>query len=363
MQTMVPRASSRLSSFLTISMSSSVIIEGVILRAFQGTSQYHPSSLLNLESTFKLCHRPYTTIQKTKGPSSKRLKGLKPRDQYAANQAEQRRVANISRQAVLREQRAAARGDPIRGITTPFVESLDTGLPPEVKPTVEQMTNKPASGDPNQPSPSPAHAEKEDLLNHFLTKSELEAALEYSKTLSEPIRETDRSIVDTTAEAEAAREHASKDKSAREAVSRIVSLGNASSKERTRANVRRIIDTFGRHNTDTYLRPKAPSLARLNSTVPDKSIPERTQRVGPDTGSSEVQIGILTAKIRILADRYGGENRNDKVNKRNLRLLLHRRQKLLKYMEKKERGSERWQNMVEKLGLTEATWKGEIAVQ
>ena len=245
----------------------------------------------------------------------------------------------------------------------PFIESLDTGLPPEVKPTVEQISNKPKSGDNDQPSPSPAHAEKEVLLNHFLTKAELEAALNYSKTLTEPIGVADRAIADTTEEAEAVKEHESKDKSAREAVNRIVSLGNASSQERTRANVRRIVDTFGRHNTDTYLRPKAPSLARLNSTMPEKFIPEHTQRAGPDTGSSEVQIGILTAKIRILADRYGGENRNDKVNKRNLRLLLHRRQKLLKYMEKKERGSDRWQNMIQKLGLTEATWRGEIAVR
>ena len=71
----------------------------------------------------------------------------------------------------------------------------------------------------------------------------------------------------------------------------------------------------------------------------------------------------MTAKIRTLADNYEGENRKDKVNKRNLRLLLHRRQKLLKYMEKKERGSDRWQNMISKLGLTEATWRGEIAVK
>lgn len=328
-----------------------------------GSLQHLPLSLLNIESTFKLCRRAYTTVQRHKGPSSKRLKGQKPRDQYAANQAEQRRVANINRQAVLREQRAAAMGDPIRGVTTPFIESLDTGLPPEVKPTVEQISNKPKSGDKDQPSPSPAHAEKEVLLNHFLTKAELEAALKYSKTLTEPIGVVDRAIADTTEEAEAVREHESKDKSAREAVNRIVSLGNASSQERTRANVRRIVDTFGRHNTDTYLRPKAPSLARPNSTMPEKSLPERTQRAGPDTGSSEVQIGILTAKIRILADRYGGENRNDKVNKRNLRLLLHRRQKLLRYMEKKERGSDRWQNMIRKLGLTEATWKGEIEVR
>lgn len=90
---------------------------------------------------------------------------------------------------------------------------------------------------------------------------------------------------------------------------------------------------------------------------------EETPRAGPDTGSSEVQIGILTAKIRVLAGEWEGAGRGDKVNKRNLRLLLHRRQKLLRYMQKRERGSGRWENMLEVLGLTEATWKGQIAVE
>ena len=325
-------------------------------------------------------------------------------------------------------------GDPIRGITTPFIESLDTALPHPTKPTVEILSKGTASG-----LTSAVPAAEDELLNHYLTSTELEEALKYSKELSEPLREKDDARRDTVAEARAAEEHESKHRTAQEAVSRIVSLRNTSSKERTRANVRRIIDTFGRHNTDTYLRPKAPSSAtiakaellkmegidrqsmenvqrferdletrieeveisiqelakaiedltmrtpteKLEDIVKEITLSiedleaslreseESTQdpvlepklRAGPDTGSSEVQIGILTAKIRILADRYAGENRNDKVNKRNLRLLLHRRQKLLKYMEKKERGSDRWHNMIEKLGLTEATWRGEIEVQ
>ncbi|KAL8790495.1 MAG: hypothetical protein Q9195_006326 [Heterodermia aff. obscurata] len=264
--------------------------------------------------------------------------------------------------AVLREQREASMGDPIRGITTPFLESLDTARAPKPQPTVKQVSNQPESGDPSQPRPSPTPAEKEYLLNDFLTEKELEQALDYSKTLTEPLVDPDRTTADTSAEARALREHAFLDNAAREAVTRIVSLGNLNSEQRTRTNVRRIIDTFGRHNTDLYLRPKAPSLAELNSPKAEDTIPKHIKRIGPDTGSSEVQIGILTAKIRVLADHYPG-NRQDKHNKRNLRLLLHRRQKLLKYMEKKERGSGRWQHMIETLGLTEATWKGEIAVQ
>ena len=89
---------------------------------------------------------------------------------------------------------------------------------------------------------------------------------------------------------------------------------------------------------------------------------EATPRAGKDTGSSEVQIAILTAKIRILADAFEGHASGDKVNKRNLRLLLHRRQKLLRYLKKRERGSGRWEFLLKMLGLTEATWEGQIAV-
>jgi len=87
-----------------------------------------------------------------------------------------------------------------------------------------------------------------------------------------------------------------------------------------------------------------------------------TPRVGPDTGSSEVQIAILTAKINTLADFLETRGRKDKVNARNLRLLVHRRQKLLRYLRKKERGGERWKHLIETLGLTEATWMGEISM-
>ena len=260
---------------------------------------------------------------------------------------------------MLKEQRAKELGDPIRGITTPFIESFDKAIPQAVRPTMDQLSTKTTAETPDQPPPSPAFADNEDHLNHYLSKEELQKSLEFSRMLTEPVPSQDRALADPQLEADNTKRHESWHKIAHEAVSRIVSLGNASSEHRTRANVQRIIDTFGRHNTDRYLKPKAPSVAQLDPSLPHQ---EPTPRAGPDTGSSEVQIGILTAKIRVLADRYEGPNRMDKVNKRNLRLLLHRRQKLLKYMERRERGSERWHNMIRTLGLTEATWKGQIAV-
>ena len=122
-------------------------------------------------------------------------------------------------------------------------------------------------------------------------------------------------------------------------------------------NIQRCIDTFGRHNTDAILAPRPGK-----QVLTKQEQAERMPRIGQDTGSSEVQIAILTAKIRNLADVLGKRGYMDKHNKRNLRLLVHRRQKLLQYLRRKEKGGPRWQNLTETLGLTEGTWKGEITL-
>ncbi|UZP42747.1 hypothetical protein NXS19_010563 [Fusarium pseudograminearum] len=139
-----------------------------------------------------------------------------------------------------------------------------------------------------------------------------------------------------------------------EALNRITSLENGSSKDRFHANVQRIIKEFGRHRTDSkfMMKPRASTDGEA-----------KLERCGPDTGSSEVQIGILTAKIHNLSNALQiNRGYKDKHNKRNLRLLLHRRQKLMKYMDRKERGNQRWTHMVETLGLTPATWKDQISL-
>jgi len=194
------------------------------------------------------------------------------------------------------------------------------------------------------------------LLNHFIKPSELVQSLEHSKLLTEPV--ADRLIKDPARLQQEQKRHEEGHARAAAALTRIVSLANASQEEKTRANTRRCIDVFGRHNTDGTLRPR-PATA-IAAKV---ELAEKTPRAGPDTGSSEVQIAILTAKIRVLANQIemkGGHK--DKINKRNLRVMVHKRQKLLRYLRKKERGGDRWQHLVETLGLSEATWKGEISL-
>ncbi len=50
-----------------------------------------------------------------------------------------------------------------------------------------------------------------------------------------------------------------------------------------------------------------------------------------DTGSSEVQIALLTSRIRSLTD-HAKENKKDNHSRRGLVLLVSQRKKLLKYL-------------------------------
>ena len=307
-----------------------------------------------LRSSFSTSTPAAVTIQHLK--TKKRVH----RDAYTLRRTQQRKDANLSRQAVLKKQAQEEFGDPVRGVETDFVRSFDNDIAQDPSEDLDAsgIDLDAIQARPNEAPPLPAEGSKEIGLDHGIDHAELQEALRFSRMLTEPLQPSgDITRDDVRKTAVERQQWESRDKSATEAVQRIVSLINASSRHRTRKNTERIISTFGRHNTDSTLKPKATAKAT------NPHAPIATPRAGPDTGSSEVQIGILTAKIRILADRYEGEARNDKVNKRNLRLLLHRRQKLLKYMEKRERGSERWTHMIQTLGLTPATWRGEISVE
>jgi len=188
--------------------------------------------------------------------------------------------------------------------------------------------------------------------------SELEQATAYSKWLSTSPHETEAyvNLVEDTTPEQRRQLLAEEQENAGVALQRIASLSLGSSADRQRANTQRCIDTFGRHNTDQTLPP------RLHAADAQGNGPEKMERVGPDTGSSEVQIAILTAKIKTLADFLQSRGGMDKVNKRNLRLLVHKRQKHLQYLRRKERGGPRWQHVINTLGLTEGSWKGEISM-
>jgi ribosomal protein S15 len=196
------------------------------------------------------------------------------------------------------------------------------------------------------------------------------------ETVNEKLKEMERDALDMINK-EKIDKHIATHTTVEEAMKRILNLDNSSNPARLRVNIQRCIETFGRHETDKILPPKAkavaiPSTKGALDTInaagvegaehADREARDSVDRKGPDTGSSEVQIAILTAKIRSLANFLDTRGRKDKVGKRDLRLLVHRRQKLLKYLKKKERGGPRWQRCIETLGLTEGTWKGEISL-
>lgn len=223
---------------------------------------------------------------------------------------------------------------------------------------------------------------RDEHAQHGLTPAQVEKSLSQSELINAALyleRPRNADMTHSTAEvaADDARELAIDHHNRATALRRIVNLANASSKDRTRVNTQRCISTFGRHNTDRTLftsstpsvtlspadGTEAPSTEAADGTSSTLSPAAASgRRAGPDTGSSEVQIAILTAKIRTLANFLGTRGKQDKVNKRNLRLLVHRRQKLLAYMRRKERAGPRWTHLIETLGLTEATWRGEISL-
>ena len=297
--------------------------------------------------------RPATSnflpITQTANLSIREKKRRAKQDPYAWAQAQQRKNANLKRRAELEKERAIKHGaDPINGKVTPFLESLEfAGQRSESKVPLD------AEGNPLKEShPLPT---SKGLRNHFLTDQELESAMEDAYKLTRPYGPgpiSEQTSYDVDQGKELA-EHKEKHARAVEAMRRITDLANGSARDTYHANVRRIVDEFGRHKTDKYLEKKP-----LAYNDPGTAKPLRS---GPDTGSSEVQIAILTAKIQKVNAALGtGRGYKDTANRRNLELLVHRRQKLLRYMERKERGGARWTNLLEKLGITEAMWKGQI---
>ncbi|KAI9674145.1 MAG: hypothetical protein M1817_001963 [Caeruleum heppii] len=280
------------------------------------------------------------------------------RDPYAIAQARQRKAANVARQATLQAERAAAVGDPLLLKPTPFIKTLDYAIPPTIRPTVE---NAPSSDDTDPTAETTAtenDATSEPYLNHFITAKEFQESIKQSEQTTRPEESRIRGSADPAIEAAELQKHEEQHEVAVTAMARMLSLANGSNKDRTRVHVQRCVETFGRHRTDEVLAPKPSADATR-----DSSLPEKTPRAGPDTGSPEVQIAILTTKIHALKRHLETTGKKDMVNKRNLQVLVHKRQKLLRYLRRKERGGERFQNVMDTLGLSDGAWMGEISLR
>ena len=67
-----------------------------------------------------------------------------------------------------------------------------------------------------------------------------------------------------------------------------------------------------------------------------------------NTGSSEVQVAILTKKINSLTEHFK-INKKDHHSKRGLLGMINNRRKLLKYL--KNKNEQRYTDLIKKLGL------------
>lgn len=67
-----------------------------------------------------------------------------------------------------------------------------------------------------------------------------------------------------------------------------------------------------------------------------------------DSGSPEVQIAIMTERINNLAEHLGGHGK-DNHSRRGLVLLVNKRNRLLRYLQRTDR--ERYQSVIGRLGL------------
>ena len=65
-----------------------------------------------------------------------------------------------------------------------------------------------------------------------------------------------------------------------------------------------------------------------------KEIIEKFANKKTDTGSAEVQIAILTAKIENLKEHLG-EHKNDNHSRRGIMVMVAKRRKMLAYLKKK----------------------------
>ena len=72
------------------------------------------------------------------------------------------------------------------------------------------------------------------------------------------------------------------------------------------------------------------------------------QRGTGDTGSPEVQIALLTARINGLTDHFK-TNVKDHHSRRGLLMLIGKRRGLLEYLKNKDTG--RYRTIIEKLGI------------
>jgi small subunit ribosomal protein S15 len=85
----------------------------------------------------------------------------------------------------------------------------------------------------------------------------------------------------------------------------------------------------------------------ITATRKTEVIGEHAQTQG-DTGSPEVQVAILTERIKNLTEHFKGHAK-DNHSRRGLLMMVNKRRSLLDYLKKKD--ATRYNSLIAKLGL------------
>ena len=85
----------------------------------------------------------------------------------------------------------------------------------------------------------------------------------------------------------------------------------------------------------------------VTAEAKQKIISDNAQSKG-DTGSPEVQVAILTERIRNLTEHFK-DHHKDNHSRRGLLMMVNKRRSLLAYLKKKD--VERYNSLIQKLGL------------
>jgi small subunit ribosomal protein S15 len=83
-------------------------------------------------------------------------------------------------------------------------------------------------------------------------------------------------------------------------------------------------------------------------SVDTNKIIEEFKRVPNDTGSPEVQVALLSARIEHLSEHFK-MHKQDHHSRRGLLMMVNQRRSLLGYLKKKD--AARYQTLIERLGL------------
>ncbi|MBN9230655.1 MAG: 30S ribosomal protein S15 [Legionella sp. 40-6] len=87
------------------------------------------------------------------------------------------------------------------------------------------------------------------------------------------------------------------------------------------------------------------------SSADKAAIVNEFKRDDKDTGSPEVQVSLITSRIKYLTEHFK-EHKKDFHSRRGLQHLVNKRRKLLKYLKTKDYA--RYQTLIQKLELRDS---------